>query len=623
MKRILFVAALVFAAMSCNKTELNGDFSQPTENLIDFTLDGVKLSNKTVLAGEDGQILWVEGDAISVFDDSGSCTGHLFESELSEDRTWARFRGQIAEGSQSLNIVYPYDAAASCSGTTLTTTLPTTQTATPGSFANGAALAFASCSLGQYYIPTEDIIFEPLTAVLAFTMPSYIEGASSVVVSANNEAHIAGTVNVNTATAAISSVSGSNSVTVAVNELTAGSTYYVSIAPGTYEGGFSFRVTTKAGNVYTASTTRTLPADAGQIYPLGTLGLTLSVTPSVTITHTQNSSGELNGSTAVLSIPTLPSEFASLVTGWSVELQRDGVAYRRLSATSGTMSVANGWTYLPQGSYDIVANYTLTNGKVKTLRATTTSPSPVSKMSASVSGYCSYDYYVGNNGCSKNVSTANSLDNATIYAPSVKVNVDSELLADGRYSKNIFYSWDSGTGVSFSGNSVSFSNRGGQSWTAHTLSVNCTFDGASVSASRTFHITGLPFIDNDPTDDYWSLSNNAFVMNGSYIQLGGGTGKANATINRAFHCPSSINVSVSTDFMFSKNGWIAWAFKVNVGGSEIINVRRSGFDTGKVNYSESANASMSSSNNTVRMSSGYETAGYDYVEVSTFKIYYR
>ncbi len=614
---MIFMAALVFAAISCTKTE----FSQPAENLVDFTLSGAKASSKTVLNGASGEVLWLAGDEISVFDNHSACAGHRFASESCDKQMLAEFKGQIDADAHTLYALYPYNAAASISGTKLTTTLPVEQTATVGSFANGAGLSFATCTLNGFEVTSGDVIFEPLTSVIAFTMPSYIDGAQSVVVRANNGAPIAGTVVVDALEGKIVSVSGSNSITLSVNTLSASSSYYVAIAPGTYEGGFSFRVKTASGNEYTASTTKTLPAAAGEIYPLGTLGLVLSVTPTVAITHTQNASGELNGSQATLNIPTLPDEFASLVTGWSVELKRGETIYRRLSSTSGVMSVANGWDYLPQGNYEIVAKYTLVNGTVKSVKGSAVSPSPASKISASVGGYCSYDYYVGSNGCAKNVGTANGLNNATIYAPSVKVNVDASLLSDTKYGAKWSYSWDGGTAVTFSGNSVSFGNLGGQSWAAHSLTVNCTFDGASVSASRTFHITGLPFVDNDPTNADWSLSGNASVSGGNSLKLGGGTGKAEAT--KSFYCPANIGVSVSTNFSIKKVGLISSNCKFYISGSQVIEKSIKWSSTGTFDYSESASGTLTTSNPSVMYKFSYEAAGSEFATIKSCSLTYR
>ncbi|MBP5397529.1 MAG: hypothetical protein J6Y32_02695 [Bacteroidales bacterium] len=607
MKKYILPAALLFAAaISCTKETPESENSFASKNdipmrSVQFVGARAEMSDengtKTLLDG-NGLVRWSLGDALSVFD---KLTKSLqrFESELDElNNRLATFSGQLPTATSEFCAIYPYNENASMSEDVVSTTLPATQQAVAGSFAADADLGFAAGNLQEN---ADALNFNHLCALLSFKMPSYVDGASQVVVASKSGTAMAGNVQVSTADAAISSVSGSSSITLGGNALQADGTYYVSVAPGTYTNGFTFTVTTAAGNSYTAQTTRTLAAEAGHLYPLGTLGLVLNVTPVVTIAHTTNSSGELSGSTATLSAISLPAEYAGMVTGWSVILKRNGTEVRRLtsasSSISGQMSTRNSYAYLPQGNYDIEATYTLSDGKSKKLTGTATSPAPT--VSLTLGGYTNYDDYMGTNGRTKSTSSANSLDGSTVYSPSVKVNVTEALLEDSKYGNTTCsYSYDGGAATSFSGNSASLGNKTAQSWAAHTLTATCTFDGVTGNASKTFSVTGLPFSDSAPgTTSYWSLGKSCW-HDGNRIAIGDGTNNS-LKVSVSFYCPASINVAFSssveikTASLFNRNG-----VTVKAGGSQIVS------QDGPTGTNVSSTYSLSSNSGTLTSSNG-------------------
>ena len=100
---------------------------------------------RTIRDEESGSVLWVPGDAISLFYGSGANGGSKFISTLesgSSDMT--NFTGTITAitGGGELTVddtyfwgVYPYGEDVSCDGQGVTMTVPTSQEATPGTFA--------------------------------------------------------------------------------------------------------------------------------------------------------------------------------------------------------------------------------------------------------------------------------------------------------------------------------------------------------------------------------------------------------------------------------------------------------------------------------------------------------
>ena len=635
MRRFFYTLSLIafLSAVSCSKenSPLSSDVASVAQNepVAHLTIPASRAAVKTVLAAADGSVVhWSKGDALSVFDDASSCGGHRFDGVVQSDASYAQFNGEVHDHFQQIYALYPYDASASFDGVNLVTNLPVSQTATVGSFANGAALSWGQANRQTIGSGLE---MQNLCAVISFKMPSYVDGAQQVVVTSLDGKAIAGTATLKVSSGDFS-VSGSSSVTVGVSSLAAGAAYYAVIAPGEYPSGFSFRVKTASGNEYTAVNPASMQLVAGGLYPLGTVGLVLDVTPMVTITHT-TSDGELSGSSAVLSPIAVDDEWASMITGWSVELQRDGAVVRRLSASSGTMAVAGGWSYLPKGNYDIVARYTLVGGAVKQLRGTAVSPAP--SFNVSLGGYTNYDYYAGTNGCSKNISTANSLDGATVFSPSVSIGISESLLDDDRYNATWSYSYD-GSAASFSGNHISLDNKIGQSWGKHTLTATCTFDGVTKNASRNFHITGLPWSQNPPVEGAWEKAswNNEFA--GGYVKLGGTSGSGEGSISSkiSFYCPSSINVKAlasgamkSYATLGNSSSWanvkIQTNFMIYVAGTKALTQKSSTkeFEQETSFSNLAATGTISSSNCTIKLESSYTAAG-PYVKVTKFTLQY-
>lgn len=636
MSRFFYLLSLlaVVSAVSCSK-EISSRSSDilsvsSEEPLSPLTIPATRAAVKTVLAAADGSVVhWSEGDALSVFDDASSCGGHRFIGVVQSDASYAQFSGEAHDNYQQIYALYPYDASASFDGTNLVTTLPASQTATAASFANGAALSWGRVDRNSIGSGLE---MQNLCAVISFKMPSYVDGAQQVVVTSLDGKAIAGTATLNVGSGSFS-VSGSSSVTVGVSSLAAGTAYYAVIAPGEYPSGFSFRVKTASGKEYTAVNPASMQLVAGGLYPLGTVRLVLDVTPTVTITHNY-SEGELVGSTAVLSPMAVDEEWASSITGWSVELRRGSTVVRRLSASSGTMAVAGGWTYLPQGNYDIVARYTLVDGVVKQVRGTAVSPVP--SFNVTLGGYTSYDYYAGTNGCSKNISTANSLEAETVYSPSVTIGISQSLLGDDRYSASWSYSYDGGASSSFSGNHISLDKKIGQSWSKHTLAATCTFDGVTKNASRNFHITGLPWSQNPPVEGAWEKAswNNEFA--GGYVKLGGTSGSGEGSISSkiSFYCPSSINVKAlasgamkSYATLGNSSSWvnvkIQTNFMIYVAGTKALTQKSSTkeFEQETSFSNLAATGTISSSNCTIKLESSYTAAG-PYVKVTKFTLQY-
>ena len=361
MKKTVFTAAAILLAASCAR-ELP-ESPKNNENLVAFTIENASGpvmnavatsdGSKTVLANIDGSVVnWTAGDNAVLFDNSGACTGHLFTGSVQSAPSYINFSGEMDEGATAYWLLYPYNSGASMTDGVITTVLSAGQTAVAGSFADKTALSLASGTRTPGETVASGLSFQNLCPLIAFEMPSYVEGAQSVTLTPNSGTAIAGTISFDASTGAMTSVSGASSITLN-GPLAAGERYFIAVAPKTYENGFTLTVTTAGNQTYSASTTKTIDAAPGKVYYLGTLGLKLNVTPTVTIAHTY-SSNTLTGSTATLNIP-VASELAAMISSWSATLKNsDNVVVRNYSSNSGTGSIANGYTYPPKDRKSVV-----------------------------------------------------------------------------------------------------------------------------------------------------------------------------------------------------------------------------------------------------------------------------
>lgn len=118
----------MLALASCSRQALD-------ESAVMQSISASGLSTRTVLDGK--KVLWESGDALSVFDGVSNC--RFTTSDSGEN---AVFDG-LAVDRDNYYVLYPYNSSATFSGTDITTELQSVQTATNGSFADGANLAAA------------------------------------------------------------------------------------------------------------------------------------------------------------------------------------------------------------------------------------------------------------------------------------------------------------------------------------------------------------------------------------------------------------------------------------------------------------------------------------------------
>ena len=141
--KFLFVFAVSAAMFSaCSKEVRPGD---PAQESTVTSLQAFQEGNETKATYNGSTIVWDANDALSVFT-SGSSTSVKFDKDAGNNHYFT------AAGSVNLNNIYalyPYNSSATFANGKITTTIQTTQTATPGSFAPDANVAVAYSSDGK------------------------------------------------------------------------------------------------------------------------------------------------------------------------------------------------------------------------------------------------------------------------------------------------------------------------------------------------------------------------------------------------------------------------------------------------------------------------------------------
>ena len=221
MKRtLLWLAAALAVVAACQKpaNEGGGD-NTPASGEKTFTATLAPLTKVTL--GTDGLALsWTKADKVSIFDGSGN---KMFRAQGSGAS--AQILGNAAQA-DTYYALYPYDASASLSGSTIQTTVPEQQTSSAG----GADLQVVAAGKSS----GDAIAMSPLAAILKFTLDADTEGVSSVKIK-TAEGALSGAVSIDcSGTPALTAGSTSPEIKVSAFEgnFKSGGSYYVAAIPG-------------------------------------------------------------------------------------------------------------------------------------------------------------------------------------------------------------------------------------------------------------------------------------------------------------------------------------------------------------------------------------------------------
>jgi len=245
-KQILTATAMLLASACSGFVDI-AEHEIVTEQELTFTIsrEAIGAPGTRTVIQSDGSVFWNPAEEVSVFYGSGTGGGGKLVSTNTEVAETARITGsiQITGSGKDFWAIYPYSSDNSCNGTTITTVIPSTQTAVAGNFSDNAFPAMAKSK-------TLSLPFWNLCGGVKFTVSR--SDIKSVTFRGNMGEPLAGKVNFSfgddgrPAMAGI--VSGVYEVTLNApsgGTFKAGETYYMTMLPGMLGEGFtmSFKTT--------------------------------------------------------------------------------------------------------------------------------------------------------------------------------------------------------------------------------------------------------------------------------------------------------------------------------------------------------------------------------------------
>ncbi len=204
-----------------------------------------------IYLNNDKQVVWGEGDALSVFDTKN--INQVFELTKGAGSTTADFGGTVsADSREEYYAVYPYGADYTISSGTVTgITLPAEQTAVANGFDKSVAI------MTGYTTKKENLAFKQLCAFVLITTKS---ATKKIVFRTNGTESLAGTLSVAINEEGIGSATvtsgGTGTVTLVPagnEESIAAGTYLIAVLPGTLTQGFTMECVGTDGSELTRS----------------------------------------------------------------------------------------------------------------------------------------------------------------------------------------------------------------------------------------------------------------------------------------------------------------------------------------------------------------------------------
>ena len=243
MKKIAYISALVLALTACTAEPIVKEYGRPVTIEASIAENGL---TKTIIQEGTG-VYWEPGDEVKLFFDG---VGSRFTSECTTAVEKTTFTGTLNvslgfnEGfsdSTPLWGLYPYRADATADNSSVTTTLPATQTGRAGSFAKGTFITLArsqSLKMGFYNV----------CGGVRFSLVN--DNIKEVVFEGKNDENLAGKVKLafDGGYPAVSKVeSGEKAITLTAPDggcFEKGKWYYIVALPGTLSSGFKMTFNT-------------------------------------------------------------------------------------------------------------------------------------------------------------------------------------------------------------------------------------------------------------------------------------------------------------------------------------------------------------------------------------------
>ena len=599
LKQILFAAAVVAMATACNHA-IDDTTPAPAPKGVSVSLvasaDTDETTRTALGSAENGSYKyeWSAGDQIgvSVISEGTEVLSNVALKSGSSGVS-TTFGGTISEAdaakipaAQLYDYVgyYPATASYNHSEGQFSFTLPATHSASSNVFSGACDFMVATAeerstiavSDGMYPLAMR---FQHVFAFFEIPLKSnnLRYGISKIEIEAS-ESPLAGAVVVEKGTTEIKTVNnGSKKLTVEVPQgWNTSENIWVPFIPGA--AGEQIKITLSNG-VDSWSFTKTAPAAGftrANVYRMSGADpegdVKVSLDKILTLINNENST--IKDPTALsLSVSTSGVDAAE-VEDLGVIYSHDGAAEVEISLANNNTSASQTWSGLQSGEYTVKAYVTVGGTDFV---SESKSVDVFGEVALSVVAPTSYSWYVGDNGQTKNVTTANSKDRLTIYAPTATMTADDSRYAD--YA-NLLANCVTDYSIKEGDNNVSARLDGAKiiasdmtkSLGSYNFTASVTLPTlGTLSATTTSHVTGLPYIVSvAKSSDGWSTSgNNSFGA--SYWQFGTqAAGSVSGTMT--FYAPANANIPVAITLdkieMYSTTKYVAVTTHLYCSGTE-------------------------------------------------------
>ncbi len=206
-------------------------------------------------------IQWNAGDQLNVFYGDKSARYETKNGEVDKTAVFTLAEGETADGigsASQLYGLYPYQerASASFASSTITASIPSSQTALPNTFDPHSFVAVGVAGSVDPKAPTTDMAFHNVCGGLCFTLqnPSRY---SSIELSGNDEESVCGDIQISMSDPAnpVATSVGTSQTKITLTpadgtSFQAGVRYYISLLPGNFSKGFTLRFTETSGSTF-------------------------------------------------------------------------------------------------------------------------------------------------------------------------------------------------------------------------------------------------------------------------------------------------------------------------------------------------------------------------------------
>ena len=557
----LILFGILFGLTSCQETMLISP--QEEEMALEIVTETTQ-ATRTSLLGDGESVAWEQGDAIAVFDYVTS--KKQFNAEINEGIT--RFKGNITPKHSEFLAVYPYSLAEpELISQKIVMTLPAEQTAVKDGFAPNINLSITKGERNIDGSPSQ-VTFHNICQLFKLNVPSYIANRITKIEISASKA-IAGKLSIDYSSATpIINVENQEEQSITLlppanNTTFAEGNYYIALAPVRLEG-FTIIMTDTNGKTYSQQSKSQFGGNSGMIYNLGNLDMVEQ--PSISTKHVY-SSGVLQGTTVSLTPPVPDREWSATITNEA------GTTVRTLSKASGTLkseATDASWPYLPKGRYTAYYTFLTANGKeISSSVSFQITEKPEFGLTHHAAS--SYTYYLGD-GVEKSIVRANATEAFTVTAISSAVTgISAAILNNANYT--VSYTNDFEGSIKASSNSsVTYNDKKYSATGPYTLGATATFDGETKDASKSVHITGLPYSAVPPKEGDWSGKANDWTYSKNDHQ---GVRLYNQQISKSFNIPANVDVNVKQD-VDVHTSTVGTTYTLYAGGTSIFSLEAGG-----------------------------------------------